>query len=56
MKLFLLFEHHQMTVSGYTIYLRPKGIANSMHVRLFDCLRVISGNQVLERQELPCNN
>lgn len=26
------------------------------HVRLFDCLRAISGNQVLHSQELPCNN
>lgn len=31
-------------------------MANSQHVRLFDCLRVISGNQVLDGQELPCNN
>lgn len=26
------------------------------HVRLFDCLRAISGNQVLHSQKLPCNN
>lgn len=32
------------------------GTANSPHVRLFDCLRAISGNQVLDGQELPCNN
>lgn len=25
-------------------------------MRLFDCLRVISGNRVLDGQELPCNN
>lgn len=31
-------------------------MANSPHVRLFDCLRAISGNQVLDGQELPCNN
>lgn len=31
-------------------------MANSRHVRLFDCLRAISGNQVLDGQELPCNN
>lgn len=31
-------------------------MANSLHVRLFDCLRAISGNQVLDGQELPCNN
>lgn len=26
------------------------------HLRLFDCLRATSGNQVLHSQELPCNN
>lgn len=31
-------------------------MANSPHERLFDCLRAISGNQVLADQELPCNN
>lgn len=31
-------------------------MTNSLHVRLFDCLRAISGNQVLDGQELPCNN
>lgn len=36
--------------------LRALGMANSLHVRLFDCLRAISGNQVLDGQELPCNN
>lgn len=36
--------------------LRALGMANSLHVRLFDCLRAISGNQVLHGQELPCNN
>lgn len=36
--------------------LRALGMANSPHVRLFDCLRAISGNQVLDGQELPCNN
>lgn len=35
---------------------RALGMANSPHVRLFDCLRAISGNQVLDGQELPCNN
>lgn len=35
---------------------RALGTANSLHVRLFDCLRAISGNQVLHSQELPCNN
>lgn len=38
------------------LLLRNLGMANSLHVRLFDCLRAISGNQVLHGQELPCNN
>lgn len=38
------------------LHLGALGMANSPHVRLFDCLRAISGNQVLDGQELPCNN
>lgn len=38
------------------LLLRALGMANSLPVRLFDCLRAISGNRVLHGQELPCNN
>lgn len=44
----------ESVITGFP--LRALGTANSPHVRLFDCLRAISGNQVLDGQELPCNN
>lgn len=59
-KCFVLFSKMSAPASESTLAALFQGLLGASefppHVHLFDCLRAISGNQVLHSQELPCNN